>query len=279
MRNRRGDVLLLLCLLHTGACIVSPAAASESASAPGQVSITVLYDNIPFDPDLQTDWGYSVLVDMDTLRVLFDTGTSGDILLATMGRLDIDPASLDMIVISHAHYDHAGGLPLLLTRVREGIPVVLCPAFPADIAQHVQQAGCETVQVGADPVSLAPGLMSTGQMGDAISEQGLIVQSPDGWSLFTGCAHPGILSMVERAIEAVGTEGLLLVAGGFHLRDLSAGEASAIADRMVSLGVETIAPSHCTGDAARQALRDSYGAGFRSGGVGWSTRLEREMVD
>jgi 7,8-dihydropterin-6-yl-methyl-4-(beta-D-ribofuranosyl)aminobenzene 5'-phosphate synthase len=74
------------------------------------VSITVIYDNNPFLKDLQTDWGFSCLVEIGKTRLLFDTGDNGGILLVNMSKLGIDPKSINLVFLSHFHHDHTGGL-------------------------------------------------------------------------------------------------------------------------------------------------------------------------
>ena len=72
--------------------------------------ITILYDNTAYDERLTSDWGFSCLIETPGMNILFDTGASGEILLNNMQILNIDPASVDAVFITHAHYDHTGGL-------------------------------------------------------------------------------------------------------------------------------------------------------------------------
>jgi len=75
------------------------------------MKITILYDNTAFRKDLQADWGFSALVEVeDTPKILFDTGGNRKILLSNMGKLGIDPVSIDEIFISHLHFDRTGSL-------------------------------------------------------------------------------------------------------------------------------------------------------------------------
>jgi len=77
--------------------------------------ITVVYDNEAREKGLRADWGFSCLIEsQDMPQILFDTGASGSILLHNMKRLELDPNAIDIIVISHAHGDHTGGLSHIL---------------------------------------------------------------------------------------------------------------------------------------------------------------------
>lgn len=250
--------------------IAASGASSAGEDIDSAVQLTIVYNNIEGSQDLETDWGFSALVRRDTLNVLFDTGTDGEILLSNMEQLEIDPGSLDIVVISHAHYDHAGGLPALLP-ITGGRPLlVLCGSFHDRFAALAEDSGCRTMAVGSEPTELLPWLLSTGEMGASIPEQGLLVDTPEGWVLLTGCAHPGILEMTERAMEAAGTRELRLVAGGFHLMNLGREEAVPVAERMLELGVLEVAPSHCTGDTAIGAFGSVFPEDrIHSGGAGW----------
>ena len=79
------------------------------------MKVTIVYDNTAFRKDLQSDWGFSCLVEVENVpRILFDTGTEGRILLSNMGKLGIDPSLIEEVFISHSHLDHTGGIPEFL---------------------------------------------------------------------------------------------------------------------------------------------------------------------
>jgi 7,8-dihydropterin-6-yl-methyl-4-(beta-D-ribofuranosyl)aminobenzene 5'-phosphate synthase len=83
----------------------------------------------------------------------------------------------------------------------------------------------------------------------------------------TGCSHPGIVSIIERARQLAGGR-LLAVLGGFHLLDHTDQEVAAIVARFQELGVEKVGAAHCTGEEAIDAFRKAYGAGFIEMGAG-----------
>ena len=78
------------------------------------MKLTIVYDNNAFDPRLKTAWGFSALVEYDGHTLLFDTGGDAPTLLENMDILEIDPAQIEKVVISHDHGDHTGGLEGLL---------------------------------------------------------------------------------------------------------------------------------------------------------------------
>ena len=233
------------------------------------MTMTVVYENNPGAEGLQTAWGFGCVLELPETTVLFDTGGEGDILLANMARLGIDPATVDLVALSHIHGDHTGGLRDFLARNSEvtvyAPPLVATPFKPA-----VEAMGARSVAVSPGQ-RLAEHLYTTGEMGRAIGEQALILQAELGLVVITGCAHPGIVEMVAEAKRLMGAD-IELVFGGFHLGGQSRGRLGAIAHAFQELGVRRAGPCHCSGDEARAVFAEIYGDDYEPINVG--TRLE-----
>ncbi len=228
------------------------------------MTITVLYDNIPHDPRLRTDWGFSCLVEVDETTLLFDTGGDGEMLLSNMSTLGLDPQEIDHVVLSHIHGDHTGGVrSLLATGVR---PVIYVPrSFPESFKDELRS--WTEVREVSRPTTIATGIHSTGELGSNIVEQSLVLDSREGLVIVTGCAHPGIVNVITKVTET--HEGdIYLVMGGFHLRDQSREKLGDLIAAFRGLGVQRIAPSHCTGEQAMALLAQEWGADFIESGVG-----------
>ncbi|UCC48579.1 MAG: MBL fold metallo-hydrolase [Gemmatimonadota bacterium] len=230
----------------------------------GQLRITVLYDNYSHDPRMQTGWGFAALIEYRDRTILFDTGADAPTLLANMRALAIDPRRIEAVALSHAHGDHTGGLAGLLEAGAR--PAVhLLPSFPSSFIRQIQATVTVTeVTLGQQ---IGEGVFTTGEVSGTIPEQALIVDTELGLVLVTGCAHPGVLEMIERASALRGKK-VNLVLGGFHLRGKSTAELQAIVAAFRRLGVEKVAPCHCTGDPAIQMFRDEYLDNFVPVGVG-----------
>ena len=95
-----------------------------------------------------------------------------------------------------------------------------------------------------------------------LSEQAMVLDLPKGLHIIVGCSHPGIVAIVERVREMFPDKTISLVAGGFHLRSTGEEEIWRIASDLERLGVQKIAPSHCTGALAEQIFRERWGQNF-----------------
>jgi len=239
------------------------------AGAPS-VTITILYNNVPGRADCITDWGFGCLVEGTDKTLLFDTGGDADILLHNMRRMDVDPGRIDAVVLSHIHGDHVGGLAGFLKHNHD-VTVYLPASFPARFKGAVRKSGATVVEVSGSR-RLCKGVYTTGEMGDRIREQALIVKTPKGMAIITGCAHPGIVKIVQAAREQHDGD-IYLVTGGFHLSSTPRGGIEEIISRLREVGVRTVAPSHCTGALARDLFRDAWGRAFLDGGAGATIEL------
>jgi 7,8-dihydropterin-6-yl-methyl-4-(beta-D-ribofuranosyl)aminobenzene 5'-phosphate synthase len=229
------------------------------------LTLTVTFNNVVFDVRLRTSWGFSCLIEGKEQTILFDTGGEEGILIGNMKRLDIDPTVIDMVFLSHAHGDHTGGLWGILKR-NPLITVCLPQSFPASFKQAVREYGASVKAIGY-PTKLFEGVHSSGEMGDWIKEQALILETMSGLVVVTGCAHPGIANVVRRA-TALFNQNVYLALGGFHLMGMSEIQIDEIIRQLKSMGVKQVAPSHCTGDKAISLFKKAYGENFLEGGAG-----------
>ena len=236
-----------------------------STTAVKNLSITVSYDNNPYKERLTTAWGFSCVIRGTEKTILFDTGGDGSILLTNMEKLGISPKEIDLVALSHIHGDHVGGLPGFLRKNPE-VVVYLPKSFPEGFKDEVKEYGAKIMEVQR-PLKICEGVYSTGELGTWIKEQSLIIHTEKGLIVITGCAHPGIVKIVNEAKDLAKGD-VLLVMGGFHLGGESKGEIENIVSSFRKLGVSHVGPCHCSGDAARQLFKKEYGENFINVGVG-----------
>ena len=227
--------------------------------------IIVLYDNYNYRTDLESDWGFSVYIRGFDKNILFDTGTDGSILLANMEKMGIDPQEIDIVVISHNHKDHRGGLKQLL-KVNPHVQVFLIGSFFNFRRKLLERKGVKVTTVEGK-VEICPGVYSSGVIKGSPNEQALILQGEEGLTIITGCSHPGILNMIEQVNNEF-EDDIFLVMGGFHLLRERERRLRRLALGMEDRGVKYLAPSHCTGSGAEEIFRNIYKARYKGLGVG-----------
>jgi len=227
--------------------------------------IIVLYDNISVKKGVVPAWGFSCFVKYKGRNILFDTGGKADILLYNMKTMKISPEAVTDIFISHSHWDHTGGLFGFLSKNHK-IKVYVPVSFSQAYKNEIKASGAKCVEVKGFS-RIAEGVYSSGEVGGEIKEQSLIIDTPKGLIIITGCAHPGILNIIREAKRSIGKP-VFAVLGGFHLSAKSAAEIKAIIAEFKRLGVTHVGPCHCTGKKAIKQFKVAFKDDFISVGAG-----------
>lgn len=227
--------------------------------------LTILYDNYVHQEGTRADWGFSCLIEGTEKTILFDTGTKPEILMHNVEALKVDLKKVDLIVISHPHGDHTGGLPAVLER-NPNVTVFFPVSFPTEFGRRVESSKAQARTVDK-PVEICRNVYLTGEMGASIKEQSLVIDAPPGLIIVTGCSHQGIVSILGRAKEML-DKPIHLVFGGFHLMDISDGEMREIIAAFRQLKVEKCGATHCTGDAQIGMFKKAFGENYLPMGTG-----------
>lgn len=255
-----------------------------------QLKATVLIDNIAAPP-LTSEWGLAIYIEYGEHRLLLDTGGSGQFADNAL-KLGIPLDRVEAGVLSHAHYDHADGIPRFFAENS---------AAPFWLQQGTEENcysgdGEERHYIGVrrgllteyrDRIAYAAGkqqlfegvwlLSHTADMTEAGSrakmyllrdgewetdrfshEQSLVFETDKGLVVFNSCCHGGADVIIREAREAFGCEVHALV-GGFHLFRSSDSEVLAMAERLRDAGVERLVTGHCTGERGFLLLREALG--------------------
>ncbi len=151
---------------------------------------TLLEDYAGYSTLFKSQHGISFLieskVDNKTTRVLFDTGTSAEPVLYNLDLLNIDPSSIDMIVLSHNHYDHTGGLKKFVEKIDGQVPIFAHPnifrkSFAVDpmfryagipplrggMKEDIEEIG-GIWMLSEDPIKLMPGIFTLGEINSQV---------------------------------------------------------------------------------------------------------------
>jgi 7,8-dihydropterin-6-yl-methyl-4-(beta-D-ribofuranosyl)aminobenzene 5'-phosphate synthase len=206
------------------------------------MNFRVLYDNNA-EKGFLVGWGFSCLVQTSKENILFDTGWNGDILLHNMGMADVNPNEMDKIVISHAHWDHIGGLNHLL-KYQEDLEVYVPKSISNNLKNEIKRYA--TVIEISNAREISENIWTTGELGKKIKEQSLVVKTGKGNIILTGCAHPGLNIIIEKSRE---WGDVYAVMGGFHNSKID-----------VLNEIPVVIPCHCTEnrEKIRQEMPESY---------------------
>jgi 7,8-dihydropterin-6-yl-methyl-4-(beta-D-ribofuranosyl)aminobenzene 5'-phosphate synthase len=244
---------------------------AEKERMKSRITITIVYDNNHYDSRLTAAWGFSCLARLPQQVILFDTGGDGAVLLQNMEKINIDPGEVDVVVLSHVHGDHVGGLASFLEH-NNNVTVYMPFSFPQGLKDEVRISGAKLEEVDKAR-ELFDGVFTTGELDGGIKEQSLVISTPKGLVVITGCAHPGIVNIAKKAREITG-EKIFLMIGGFHLGGALPSQISYVAESLLQLGVEEVAPCHCSGETARRLFSDYFGDGYIDCGVGKEIVIE-----
>jgi len=131
-----------------------------------------VYDNEAKE-GLERDWGFSCLIESADRRLLFDTGASESILSRNMEKLGIQKDEIEIIVLSHEHWDHIGGLSAVL---HPDAKVYLPGSFTAATKKKIKRNAAGIIEVSG-PADIIPGVHTTGELGAGIKEQSLVLDT------------------------------------------------------------------------------------------------------
>lgn len=251
-------------------------------------SLTCVVDNHTTSPDLKGEHGLSFWIESTGGVVLFDTGQTSEALFNNLARLKLPMDRIDAVVLSHAHYDHTGGLAALLEK-RPGLPVYAHPELFQPRYSHRQSGtlsiGLEMdreelnriadLRLTPDPVELLPGLWTSGEISERpeakgtsanlvvrgangewlpdphTDDQSLVILGEDGkLTLICGCCHAGILNTLTHVGRVFARE-VSVVIGGIHLKSADEGEIAHVIQVLNATAPGTkYLLNHCTGDRA-----------------------------
>lgn len=251
--------------------------------------LTIVENKPSLNRALKPEFGLSFLVEKDEHKILFDCG-SNSLGVKNAGRLNVDLEDIAYTILSHSHFDHAGGYPdfleqglhsPLVTGVKfweekyaqqEGKFIYLGCGFKSSLLKRhgVKQLICQEI-LELFPDCYAVGnftrthvveeiparfkrLTKNGLVADVFPDEiALVLDTAKGLVVIVGCSHPGILNMLSTIQQRFGKK-IYAVFGGSHLKDAEAERIEETVKILELFGIEVMGLNHCTGDNAEQCI-------------------------
>ena len=270
-----------------------------------KVKVTCLVSNsVMVDSKFRAEHALVLLVEVGMTRILFDTGSNSDTLQHNAKIMDYDLSRIKVIVLSHGHQDHTGGLEWLLTQTRMPM-VVTDPAIFSKMSVREGKeykangllmprdklAGQSQLQLAETPYAIAQGIYTSGRVPRSVAfevpqekylvennlmlevdsfndERALFVEAEKGLVVLTGCCHAGINNTLAHAIKTY-QKPILSVIGGLHLSDAVPDKVNKTATMLrEKFKPQSMYVTHCTGTEPMIALRNALGASVKDLPVG-----------
>lgn len=173
------------------------------------MNVTIVYDNEAKE-GLQKGWGFSCYIQTEDSKILFDTGWDGCALKQNLSALNIPIEDIDILVLSHQHWDHIGGVPEILN-ANNNLDVYVPASFSEKLKNEI--ATHSTLHEVTEKCRICNNVFSTGELGNNPKEQSLILETDNGIYVITGCAHPGLETIIGTAASTGDVRGII---GGLH---------------------------------------------------------------
>jgi 7,8-dihydropterin-6-yl-methyl-4-(beta-D-ribofuranosyl)aminobenzene 5'-phosphate synthase len=274
----------------------SVATAQNPAAQVHALKVTVLSTMLVGDPAGVGEWGFSALVEADGHRVLLDTGGHPDTVLQNARDLKIDLSDVQEVILTHNHWDHVSGLITIrkemmkknssaLSRVHvargmfysrpsphgeQNQMIALKKEYEATGGKFIEHDQGAEIFPGAWLTGPVPrkypehnwsstGKVQTpdGLVEDSIPEdQSLVLNTPQGLVVTTGCGHAGIVNILTFAHEKFPDEPVQAIIGGLHLFPASDQQLDWTADKLKEFKVANLVGAHCTGIEAVYRIRE-----------------------
>ncbi len=253
----------------------------------------VLVDNLSKD-DLICEWGLSFYIEYHGHKLLLDTGAGGNF-AENARRLGISLEQVEYGVLSHAHYDHADGMPTFFSEndhakfyIRKGAGENCYGKKNFfrykynGIRQGTLSTYAERIEYVEGDYELMEGVYliphkmpnlekiakkvhlyvkENGKMfpDDFAHEQSLVFDTPNGLVIFNSCSHGGADNIITEVSATFPEKEICALIGGFHLYKSSEAEVRAFAQRVKDTGIQKLITGHCTGEEAFAVLKEELG--------------------
>ena len=247
------------------------------------MKITVLTENLAGGHFL-AEHGLSYLIEYDGKSILFDTGHS-DVFLKNAKKLEIDLQNkVDIVVLSHGHWDHGDGLQFIKNKPLVAHPSAFIKRYRKNDSTPVGLRLSEEflkqnfeLTTARNPIQLSEHIFFLGEvprlndfeaqttpfkdakdLDDFVpDDSALAIIQNEKLIIISGCAHSGICNICEYAKQVTNINSIQAVIGGFHLKHNN-GQTKRTIQYFKEQNITTLIPSHCTELPALAAFHSSF---------------------
>jgi len=258
------------------------------------INITTLTENTA-TRDFIAEWGLSMLIEADNKRILLDTG-AGFSAAYNAQLAGIDFRSIDLIILSHGHFDHTGGLKDILTRRCKAIDIIAHPSIWEAkyslrdndrryigipfMREQIEGLGAHFI-LSDEPVWYTENIVTSGEVpfvtGYEDTDQSLYrmnnnslirdnfqddlslaIKTDKGLAIFLGCAHRGMINIIRQFQKITGENRVYSIVGGTHLISASPERLDKTVAELKKIGIRKLGVSHCTGFEASARLAAEF---------------------
>ncbi len=248
-----------------------------SLGTTSKLEIISLYEEASNNAGLISGHGVSYLLRTDSVTILMDVGDNPDgaslpPFAQNMQALGISAEDIDVIVISHPHPDHVGGVTAWYAKtVSLGLTSNALAGIPIYVPSVSWQSNNPSTVTSKVPVQLSPDAATIGVISypevfplslyePKGIEQALVVNvAGEGLVLITGCGHPGLERLFGR-VESLYDIPIVGVVGGLHYEGASTEQLETQIGLLQSRQPKLVALSaHDSGPAALDAFQSAFG--------------------
>ncbi|MBW2485598.1 MAG: MBL fold metallo-hydrolase [Deltaproteobacteria bacterium] len=207
---------------------------------------------------MKTGWGFSAIIEREDFVVMLDTGLDEKIFAHNLRISGYKPADIDVVVISHWHPDHTGGLKYLMDANPNLIAYV-----PVSIAHHPPKDTRYIVLKGKKDLPHGVVVLQTTAVDSEKSgvedELSVAVKTVKGSAVVHGCAHSELRDILKN-VKKVFPGKIYMSMGGMRYLNKTEEEMRVIAKDLKEIGLEKIGPAHCAvGPASTKIFNESFG--------------------
>ena len=244
--------------------------------------ISVLTENHA-GSNTMAEHGLSYLIESDGKRILFDTGQS-DVFMRNAEVMNINMRNIDIVILSHGHFDHGNGLEYLqggsiichpgcfvrrfrgkdrsyigLRNTKDELSVkfkLITSSKPYKISEKIFFLG-EIPRLTDFESNTTSFVFEDGTPDYVPDDSAVAFILPEGLFVITGCGHSGIVNTLEYSKRVTGVNNIFGIMGGFHLKENDRQTRKTI-QFLKESKAKNILPSHCTELPALSSFYETF---------------------